>query len=325
MSAEPDQPELGHPDGYRHEGLLYPGAEEFLSGIMSFIGPAVHAGDPVLVLLTAAKMGTVRNALGPAAEKVEFADITDVGGNPGRLIGVWRRFADGHADASQLRGVGEAVFPGRSPAELAECRLYEELLNAAFDAATPLRVLCPYDLAALPPAVIEDARRTHPFLTGGVPGDLRVSADFQPTDLAEPYARALPPSPDGAPTITFQRGGLGSLRAFVTTQAQQAGLPQRPASALVAAINELATNSLQHGGGQGELRIWTDDGWLLCEVSDQGHLTQPLAGRLPPARTPGPACGWPTSSPTCCRFTPRRRAPSSACTRSSRLAGPVPG
>ncbi len=202
-------------------------------------------------------------------------------------IGVWRRFADGHADASQLRGVGEAVFPGRSPAELAECLLYEELLNVAFDAGMPLHVLCPYDLAALPSPVIADARRSHPFITGGIPGDIRASADFRPPDLTEPYARPLPAGPDDAPRIGFQRGGLGSLRAFVTTQARQAGLGQRPASALVAAINELATNSLQYGGGQGELRIWTDDGWLLCEVSDQGHLTQPLAGRLPPAPDAG--------------------------------------
>ncbi|HEV3294561.1 MAG TPA: sensor histidine kinase, partial [Streptosporangiaceae bacterium] len=270
MSTEPDQPELGHPGGYRHEALLYRGTEEFLSGILSFAGPAVDAGHPVLVLLTAARISAVRAALGSAAEKVEFADITDVGGNPGRLIGVWRRFADGHVDASQLRGVAEAVFPGRSPAELAECQLYEELLNVAFDAATPLRVLCPYDLAALPAPVIDDARRSHPFLTGDGSAELRVSAEFQPIDLAEPYTRPLPASPDDAPGIAFQRGGLGSLRAFVTAQAQQAGLEQRQASALVAAINELATNSLQHGGGRGELRIWTDDGWLLCEVSDEG-------------------------------------------------------
>ena len=287
MSTEPDQPELGHPGGYRHEALLYRGTEEFLSGILSFAGPAVNAGHPVLVLLTAARISAVRAALGPAADKVEFADITDVGGNPGRLIGVWRRFADGHVDASQLRGVAEAVFPGRSPAELAECQLYEELLNVAFDAATPLRVLCPYDVAALPDPVIEDARRSHPFLIAGEPGELQASAEFQPIDLAEPYTRPLPASPDSAPCIAFQRGGLGSLRAFVTAQAQQAGLEQRQASALVAAINELATNSLQHGGGRGELRIWTDDGWLLCEVSDEGHLTEPLAGRLPPAPDAG--------------------------------------
>jgi anti-sigma regulatory factor (Ser/Thr protein kinase) len=287
MSAEPDQPESENPGGFQHEALLYRGTEQFVSGIVSFARPAVDAGHPVLVLLTPAKISTVRTALAAAAEKVEFADVTDVGGNPGRLIGVWRRFADAHADATGLRGVGEAVFPGRSAAELAECRLYEELLNVAFDPATPMRVRCPYDLADLPASVIEDARRTHPFLTGGVPGDERASADFQPLDLAAPYARPLPAGPGDAPGISFQRGGLGGLRAFVTAQAQQAGLGQRSGSALVAAINELATNSLQHGGGEGELRIWTDDGWLLCEVSDQGHLTEPLAGRLPPAADAG--------------------------------------
>ena len=73
----------------------------------------------------------------------------------------------------------------------------------------------------------------------------------------------------------------------MTAQAEQAGLAQRPATALVAAVNEIATNSLQHGGGHGELRVWTDDGWLLCEVSDQGHLAAPLAGRLPPAPDEG--------------------------------------
>jgi anti-sigma regulatory factor (Ser/Thr protein kinase) len=287
MSAEPDQPELGNPGGYRHEALLYRGTGEFLSGIVSFVAPAVDAGHPVLVLLTAAKINALRAALGPAAEKVEFADIADAGSNPARLIGVWRRFADGRADASQLRGVAEAVFPGRSPAELAECQLYEELLNVAFDAATPLHVRCPYDVAALPAPVIEDARRSHPFLAGDGTAEAHASAEFQPIDLAEPYTRPLPASPGDAASIAFQRGGLGSLRAFVTAQAQQAGLDQRSVSALVAAINELATNSLQHGGGQGELRIWTDDGWLLCEVSDQGHLTKPLAGRLPPAPDAG--------------------------------------
>jgi anti-sigma regulatory factor (Ser/Thr protein kinase) len=55
----------------------------------------------------------------------------------------------------------------------------------------------------------------------------------------------------------------------------------------VAAINEIATNSLQHGGGRGELRVWTDGGWLVCAVSDSGHLTAPLAGKLPPAANDG--------------------------------------
>jgi anti-sigma regulatory factor (Ser/Thr protein kinase) len=287
MSTAADQPANEHPDGFHHEALLYPGAAEFMTGVLSFLRPALDAGHPALVVLTMAKIDAVRNALGPAAEKVTFADMTDAGGNPGRLIGVWQRFIDGHADASEVRAVGEAVFPGRSPAELAECSRYEELLNVAFGTATPLRVLCPYDVPALPEPVIQDARRTHPYLTTGRPGDEQASADFRPADVADFYGRPLPPGPGDAASMMFERGGLGSLRAFVTARAEQAGLGQRPVTALVAAVNEIATNSLQHGGGHGELRMWTDDGWLLCEVSDQGHLTAPLAGRVPPAAGQG--------------------------------------
>jgi anti-sigma regulatory factor (Ser/Thr protein kinase) len=287
MSTAPDQPAKEYPDGFHHEALLYPGATEFMTGVLSFLRPALDAGHPALVLLTAAKIDAVRSALGSAAEKVSFADVADAGGNPGRLIGVWQRFIDGHADAGQVRCVGEAVFPGRSPAELAECVRYEELLNVAFSAATPLRLLCPYDGPALPQQVLQDARRTHPYLTAGRPGDEQASTDFQPTDVAELYRRPLPTGPGDAALITFERGGLGSLRGFVTARAEQAGLGPRPVTALVAAVNEIATNSLQHGGGHGALRMWTDDGWLLCEVSDQGHLTAPLAGRLPPAADQG--------------------------------------
>ena len=81
----------------------------------------------------------------------------------------------------------------------------------------------------------------------------------------------------------------------MATRARDAGLAERPATALVAAVNEIATNSLQHGGGQGELRVWAESDALLCEVSDQGHLTEPLVGRLRPPPTRGLACGWRTS------------------------------
>ena len=47
-------------------------------------------------------------------------------------------------------------------------------------------------------------------------------------------------------------------------------------------MTELATNSLQHGGGRGVLRIWPTAAGLAGEVEDQGRLADPLAGRLPP-------------------------------------------
>jgi anti-sigma regulatory factor (Ser/Thr protein kinase) len=266
---------------YRHEGYLYSGMAGFLAAMVPFIGQAVAAGAPVLAMLSTAKIDALRRELGPAAEHVSFADMAETGRNPARLIAAWRRFAPAGPEATQRYGIGEAMFPGRSPAEIAECQLHEGLLNVAFDAATPLWLLCPYDLAALPAGVVDEARRTHPFLvqdTGRQP-----SPAFRPVDPAAPYARPLPDPPGEVDCLPFERGGLARLRAFVTTHAVRAGLAKQPADALVAAVSEIATNSLKHGGGRGELRVWTEGRSLLCEVSDRGHLTWPLAGRLPPA------------------------------------------
>ncbi|MFD0327572.1 ATP-binding protein [Streptacidiphilus monticola] len=47
------------------------------------------------------------------------------------------------------------------------------------------------------------------------------------------------------------------------------------------AVAELTTNSVLHGGGSGTLRIWQEDGLVVCEVHDAGRLTDPLAGRRP--------------------------------------------
>ena len=266
--------------GYRHEALLYSGTAEFLTGTTSFIRRAVNAGSPILVVVSRSKIEMLRKELGAEAVKVSFADMAKVGGNPGRIIAAWRDFVQDHAGASQLYGIGEPVDPRRSPAELAECQLHEALLNIAFDAFTPFWLLCPYDLEALAADVIDEAHRTHPFVARGE--DQKAHGIFRPVNLADPFARPLPPRPADSAYMAIQPGTLGKVRTFVAAPAQRAGLDQRSATAIVQAVNEIATNSLLHGGGQGELYTWTDNQSLVCEVSDHGHITSPLAGRLPP-------------------------------------------
>ncbi len=51
------------------------------------------------------------------------------------------------------------------------------------------------------------------------------------------------------------------------------------------AVNELATNSIRHGGGSGVLRVWREPEVLICEVTDHGHFEDPLVGRRRPAGT----------------------------------------
>lgn len=276
--------------GYRHEAFLYSGLREFLSGTMSFIRRAVNARDPVLVVVGGEKVGLLRERLGDQAEHVDFADMAEVGENPARIIAVWQDFVAGHPGAPQLWGVGEPVHPDRSPTELAECQLHEALLNVAFDAATRFWLLCPYDLETLPDDVIDDAQRCHPYIAEGV--ERRSCSTYRPIDAADPFNRPVPPRPAAdVPCLSFESGQLREVRAFVAEQAERAGLNAESSDAMVLAVSEIAANSIRHGGGQGEVRAWTDDRSLVCEVSDRGHITAPLVGRQRPVPEAGQGAG----------------------------------
>jgi anti-sigma regulatory factor (Ser/Thr protein kinase) len=161
----------------------------------------------------------------------------------------------------------------------------------AFEATTPrFWLLCPHDLEALADDVIDDAQRSHPFIAQGV--ERQACSTYRPIDLADPFNRPVPPRPAAdVPGVSFASGGLRQVRSFVAEQAEQAGLNPESSDAMVLAISELAANSIRHGGGQGEVRAWTDDRSLVCEVSDRGHITAPLAGRERPAADAGQGAG----------------------------------
>ena len=76
---------------------------------------------------------------------------------------------------------------------------------------------------------------------------------------------------------------LPGIRAIVAEHAREAGVSGQRTGDLVLATHEVASNSVRHGGGEGMLRVWHDDGTVICEVRDRGRLDQPLAGRARPA------------------------------------------
>ncbi|HEU4703750.1 MAG TPA: ATP-binding protein [Conexibacter sp.] len=92
----------------------------------------------------------------------------------------------------------------------------------------------------------------------------------------------LPRPPAEAQSIPIMPAGLRSLRAAVARRADRAGLAPERREDLVLAVNELATNSIRHGGGAGTLTIWETPAALVCEVTDAGHLDDPRAGRALP-------------------------------------------
>lgn len=268
-------------DAFCHEALMYAGEAEFVEGTLPFLREAIAAGEPTMVVVSAAKIQRLREALGEASDEVRFADMAEVGDNPARIIPAWQRFVDEHA-GRPVRGIGEPVWPQRSRAELVECHRHESLLNVAFARTPALYLLCPYDTRRLRWEDLAQARRTHPRVRqGDIAHEIR---GYGSVDTAPAPWDAVLPEPAG-PVFrrAFDAGALSALRALVTQTARAAGLGQARANDLVVAVEGLAVDSVHHGGGQGLLRIWHDERAVICEVSDGGEIDDPLADRRPPA------------------------------------------
>ncbi|WP_410811793.1 ATP-binding protein [Micromonospora sp. 067-2] len=90
----------------------------------------------------------------------------------------------------------------------------------------------------------------------------------------------------------FDQAHVTEIRHSVTSYAHASGLGGQRLDDFVLAINELITNAVRHGGGQGWLRLWREPGMLVCEVADHGHGIS--AQRLGDRRRPVPdtAGGW---------------------------------
>jgi anti-sigma regulatory factor (Ser/Thr protein kinase) len=264
---------------FRHEALLYAGEDDFVRRVSAFVRDAAAADEPVLVVVGAAKIDRLRDELNGDGGHVQFADMAEIGNNPARIIPAWRQFVDERAAGGRpVRGVGEPIWVGRSPAELAECHRHESLLNLAFDGGPAWWLVCPYDTEALNPAVIEEARRTHHLVAeDGVSRESRAYGGLEAA--AAPFDEPLPEPAGTVHELAFGTA-LEEVRRFVGRHASGLGEPR--AAQLVFAAHEVAANSLRHGGGAGTVRVWEEPDGVVCEVRDLGRIAEPLAGRVRP-------------------------------------------
>jgi anti-sigma regulatory factor (Ser/Thr protein kinase) len=276
-----------HPMAYRHEALLYEGFENFSAATLPFIEDALDHQEPILIAVSRLKIDLLTSRIGSRASSLSFVDMEELGRNPARIISAWRAFVSEHSDSgTRVRGIGEPVDASQSADKLSECQLHEQLLNVAFDDAALFWLLCPYDVSTLASEVINQARTSHPYMS-----DPRLGSDehhgcasdkYRPIDATRPFERSLSPPPETAVELAFVAGDLRKVRRFAVEQARLAGLKDELSEAIAAAVNELATNSLQHGGGAGLVRGWSHDGGVVFEVVDHGQIQDPLVGRIAP-------------------------------------------
>lgn len=105
------------------------------------------------------------------------------------------------------------------------------------------------------------------------------SAHFpDPPDRGSPL-----PSPPQGTVYHRYRSDLSQVRALVLQQAREAGLSEDRATDLVLAVSEVAANTLRHTRSSGTLAIWHDKDELVCEINDEGTITNPRVGQDKPA------------------------------------------
>jgi anti-sigma regulatory factor (Ser/Thr protein kinase) len=268
-------------DHFHHEAFIYRDDDEYLEYLVPFVSRGLDLDEAVLIAVPEARLGLLQDHLGAVSDaQIRFAAMEDLGKNPAWIIPVWAAFIKRSvADGRGVRAIGEPTWPGRSSDEMTECVRHEALLNLAFADALGFRLACPYDGTHLDPAVIADAHRTHPQVSRSgavVPSNDYI--DAVPVLLDTP----LSPVPATARRVEFDGHCLTAVRNWAAEMAVSAGLTGGRVDDLMVAISEGTTNSVRHGGGSGELWVWSAGHEVLCEIRDVGRLADPLAGRIAP-------------------------------------------
>ena len=271
----------GQPVGPWHEALAYAAPGELAARLAVLVEAAVVAGDPVMVVLEDATQQRLHTELGPAAHGVRFLDPAAVHTVPGFTTAVrWTRTSRrAVVPESRAMIVTQQLLdlPGCGPG-------YWTRLCAGLEVAgvgLPLTVLCAF---LDEPVGWARVRQTHQVL--GTDRGSGPNPDYrEPQDVV----REHPPPPRselGPPTaeLAFRATDLGMLRHLTSEIGGRGGLAAERVADAVLAVNELASNSVEHGPGTGQLRLWTNGGpWLLAEVSDRGRLTELFPGMVHPS------------------------------------------
>ena len=256
--------------------LFYAGEDEFLAGTVPFVRAGIDAGEPILVALPERRAAALERALEASRGRRLLRRHAAARTQPGRIISAWHDFvAAGPDRRTGVRGIGEPAWPGRSAAELDECRRHEALLNAAFADGPDFVLLCPYDVEGLPEAVVQEARGTHPYVCEH--GGCAASDTYLPPDRRGLRGRAASPRRT-TPTCCASTSGVLRDRARPRRHPRARGGP-RVGAPRRRRLGGHRAGGQQHPprGGLGTLRVWRDGSALLVEVEDAGRLQRAAA------------------------------------------------
>jgi hypothetical protein len=153
------------PGGVRqatHSAAFYGSTAGFITCVRAFVDEGLDAAEPVLVAAPGPSIGLLREHLNGHGRRVNWADMSQIGANPARIIPAIGAFASSHPD-HRVRCVLQPLWDGRSAEQRRETVRHEALINRAFTDIA-VSVLWAYDQTRLGAGIAASAGLTHSML-----------------------------------------------------------------------------------------------------------------------------------------------------------------
>lgn len=277
------------PGAFAHDVLFFDSTDELLAVTVPFLRGGLAEGEAAVVV-DAGRNGTpIAYALG---DDPRVCHVTrDPRQRPARTLGMFQHTVEEAlaAGATGVRIAGDVGLPVR-PSQWGEWVGFEAAFNDVL-AGYPVQAICPWNTREFSEEALRTVQQAHPSVITS--RSRRRNADYlEPRDYLRRFAAPAPdPLETTGPALTVDDlTDLEVLRRGLEGALAGSTLPVEYAEDMAFAVNEVASNAMQHGRPPVQVRLWRGRTKVVCTVRDHGRgFDDPLAGyhtehRSDPAR-----------------------------------------
>ena len=270
------------PATLEHVEMLVASDDDAATQLAPSITDAVRRGEAVYAFVDTGRWSALTREIPAAvADDVHHIDPGDRYGSPARALRmlldtVNRERAGG---TPRVHAIGEIAFSGE-PSDREWIR-YESAVNEVF-AGVPLRAVCLYDAARMPPLIFDAARKAHHQVCG-IPTGSEPSHDFDPLDAwaSLPRVPLEPGQPADLEIVAIT--DATSARHLVGRTVDAWGFDATRRADIELVVAELIANGIVHARTPPDLLLWREHDRLVLSVRDDGPgVADPYVGFRPP-------------------------------------------
>jgi len=265
-----------------HAAGFHDSEHDLLQQLLPLVTAGLERGEPVAIAGRPSTMEAVYDTFGGVPGLLQLAPPEGSDGGSGQTLA--GRRARQLRELTHSAGAVNVISEHWNRFDGLDGGFWTEL-DAAMNVACadlPVHITCFFPEMPLHLEIIEGARRNHPRLL--VAGEHRHNPDFRaPREVLTEWP-APAPVLLGAPDMQMVFGAwqLNDVRNAVERSLLSFGYGRDRAEDVVLAVNEVATNAVEHGAGEALISMWEASDGFLFEVQDAGPLQDPLPGLRAP-------------------------------------------